>query len=132
MKKQYNCEKCQMLSSTGGKFRRHVKLVHNEVIPLPCDLCNETFLNKKLLTLHTRSFHKTITCSICKLNFVSKYVLRNHIDVVHEKIKPFKCDSCNQTFALSGNLSAHKMSVHEKIKNLKCGHCDARFSFKIL
>ncbi len=41
-----------------------------------------------------------------------------HIESVHEKIKPFKCKVCENSFTRNSGLRSHIKNVHEKIVKL--------------
>ena len=62
-------------------------------------------------------------CTICDFVTANNYNLKNHIETVHEGIKPFKCKICDYKTAHKPSLKVHTESVHEGIKpyhTLKC------------
>ena len=72
-------------------------------------------------------------CPRCQKEYVTKTVLRKHIEDVHEK-KRYKCDQCEKDFASRGALHEHKLTKHEgkKIKRKRnkkqCPHCNKYFN----
>lgn len=78
--------------------------------------------------IQRRSGGERFTCSTCSTNFKRKYDLVQHINAVHEKLKPHLCTVCNQAFAHKGTLSKHIRTVHMREKPFICEHCDQRFS----
>ncbi len=72
-------------------------------------------------------------CKICGKSYLAKAYLRDHVKIVHMKIKDFKCDECNKTFGYSKDLKSHKLNIcgREKqgvIKSLDCTICDKQFT----
>ena len=58
---------------------------------------------------------------------IKKGYLKIHIQVVHEKRKPFKCTQCDSCFGIRKSLKKHVLAVHDKVKPHKCPLCDSRF-----
>ena len=52
--------------------------------------------------------------------------LKQHVNSVHDKLKPFNCSICSQQFSQKGHLNVHVKKVHEKLKQ-GCPHCDKSF-----
>jgi KRAB domain-containing zinc finger protein len=52
------------------------------------------------------------------------------MQLVHDKIKPYKCDICPWAFGLLSGLNKHKRYVHEKEKNFECPHCKRKIARK--
>ena len=49
-----------------------------------------------------------------------------HIQVVHEKQKPFECDECKKLFTRQDTLRQHKL-IHEGKFDLQCEICSKQF-----
>ena len=67
-------------------------------------------------------------CEICKMCLSSKNSLKQHINGVHLKIKPFQCKLCKKYFSEKQHLKRHNNGVHLKLKNFQCKRCKKYFS----
>lgn len=47
------------------------------------------------------------TCEICGRTFGSNRMLRNHINTVHNKVRPYMCSECGHTAANRSSLKMH-------------------------
>ena len=85
-----------------------------------------------------KEMRKRHGCEYCKSTFCTKTVLRNHINSVHLKIKPYKCENCEKYFAKKYQLTRHDKALHQKLKpshkeipeRWLCDLCDSSFSMK--
>jgi uncharacterized C2H2 Zn-finger protein len=66
-------------------------------------------------------------CKLCPIAVTSESILKEHIKVVHDKIRDYECDVCHAKFGQKHNMIEHKRNVHEKIKDFKCKECGAMF-----
>ena len=73
------------------------------------------------------SAHK-IKCEICD-KVMRKKTIRNHINAVHLKLKPYQCDKCPAKFANKGSLNVHKV-IHSDERDFKCKTCNKLFKTK--
>ena len=67
-------------------------------------------------------------CTICKKVFKRPYLLKKHVESVHEGIRPFKCESCDAKFSYERDKKNHISSVHKGEKPFNCGFCDKNFA----
>ena len=93
-----------------------------------CEQCGKTFTRNDTLHKHRAYVHKMrerkFKCNQCGHSSDSKYNLKAHIDVVHDKIRNHVCEECGQSFSQKNNLKLHIQAVHEmKEKSLKCEQC---------
>ena len=81
-----------------------------------CGMCEDSFTLKVKLFQHKINVHanelntkskqhiqeilKNLNCDSCGKYFPKKSMLKNHIDSVHLKLKPYKCEDCDKTFSL--------------------------------
>lgn len=105
-----------------------------------CDMCDKTFTrlpdmnrHKSVIHLQQKSEHqKTVDvkvmaakakkssdtslfkCLQCEKQFSTRYNLKMHVQVLHDKVKDFKCLSCPKTFGLKVILDKHVQAVHLK------------------
>ena len=61
-------------------------------------------------------------CETCGSMFKGKRCLREHINIVHEGIRPFECEICDKKFSKRSNLSQHNDTHHNDNKNKVCDH----------
>jgi hypothetical protein len=55
-------------------------------------------------------------------------VIFEHIETVHESIKPFKSNIYNANFTAKQHMKSHIDLVHEGKKPFNCNICSAAFS----
>ena len=67
-----------------------------------------TFFEKLICVIISHQFMKPFKCNVCNACFSRKADVKNHIESVHERKKPFK-----ETFSQSHTLNEHIESVHE-------------------
>ena len=99
---------------------------------LECEVCSKKFLGKRSLRVHARCHLKgrpkcTHQCTDADCNFVTscKYLLTQHINGTHLKLRPFKCEVCGAAFKRKNHLQDHSKNVHsDDTKNFKCDKCD--------
>ena len=53
--------------------------------------------------------------------------MRNHINVIHKKIRAHVCPICQSAFGEAGTMRNHVTTVHEKIRAHKCPYCPSAF-----
>jgi len=70
------------------------------------------------------------SCAECAFTTWSRYHIKQHIDVVHRKIRNFQCSECGKTFGQKGHLQKHFAVVHEGAKNFVCSKCGRGFGRK--
>ncbi|GFO35214.1 Zinc finger protein [Plakobranchus ocellatus] len=66
-------------------------------------------------------------CSLCGKTVVSKAAITRHIQLTHEKKKPFECNICHRRFGYKNILLEHQ-NIHFGIKPYACTLCDKRFA----
>ena len=55
-------------------------------------------------------------------------IKKEHIRVIHEKLKKFQCEHCEKAFGQKSNLRNHVKNIHGG-KKMKCDFCD-KFLFQ--
>ena len=79
---------------------------------------------------------KSFKCSVCLLAFQSKSNLKQHIQGVHENVRPFicstynSCQMCSSAFAYKSTLQRHIKTVHEMNNNFVCQICSSAFGYR--
>ncbi|KAI3386223.1 hypothetical protein SNEBB_000630 [Seison nebaliae] len=98
-----------------------------------CRKCDkETFLTKQLLSNHINKVHE-LTMHECKncehFNyFLSGSQLNRHQRTVHAKHNSFICLTCGKTFNRKDHLVDHENTVHQRSKDIICKICFEKFT----
>ncbi len=131
------CKMCDKNFTQRCHLTRHMKLVHNDGGGFRCDFCNVDFNSSNEKRIHNRTAHNKrkafYKCPQCGKILKGKYVLKLHIQTVHDKIKKFKCQHCDRTFANSTGRACHVESIHGGgVRQFKCeaNGCSKAFKFK--
>lgn len=70
---------------------------------------------------------ENFVCSLCGKTVASKAAITRHIQLTHEKKKPFECNICHRRFGYKNILLEHQ-NIHFGIKPYSCNLCDKRFA----
>uniref|UniRef100_A0A1I7X3T4 Zinc finger protein n=1 Tax=Heterorhabditis bacteriophora TaxID=37862 RepID=A0A1I7X3T4_HETBA len=102
--KRFQCTKCHKIFKTLEKAQRHEERLHGEKVAPTVFVCPHPHCNKI---------------------YSAQSQLKEHVDVVHEQLRPFACDQCEMKFGRAGGLRRHVMMVHSQIRH-KCPYpnCD--------
>jgi KRAB domain-containing zinc finger protein len=91
----------------------HIKFVHENVKLFECNFCTKKFGHKQSLSNHIRSGHNSnVKCAICTKSLSSLKYLKQHLKIVHDKIKMFECNIFIKTFGYKHELLAHIRFAH--------------------
>ncbi|EFA06142.1 zinc finger protein 595 [Tribolium castaneum] len=123
----YSCDKCSYKSVSLAKLNNIHKLIHGDVRAYVCNVCKKAFKNSKQLgnhkITHKKEFERLkFTCEICSKSFSDKRQLKIHMNVVHEKIKPFLCNYCGYKGSSRSSLKMH-IRQHTGEKPFTCDSC---------
>ena len=93
-----------------------------------CSECSKQFISKQSLMSHMRVHigGQPFACIYCGKGFNHNSHLKTHMRV-HTGEKPFGCDVCGKRFSERGSLSSH-MRVHTGEKPFGCDVCGKTFS----
>ena len=83
-----------------------------------------SFIFKTDTSLEETQEKALFQCTLCKYKTTQQGHLRNHVKMVHERIKD-KCEKCEKEFADRSNLKKHMRVAHEKVR-YKCNQCGRR------
>ena len=124
-----NGEVCGKTFSKPCHLRAHM-MIHEDLRPFGCSLCNQAFRQNSALNQHIRSVHegeRTFKCKMCEKTFFDKSKMICHMESVHEGKKAFKCGICDYSCYQNSYLKKHFESVHEGKKRFKCEMCGKSF-----
>lgn len=100
-----------------------------------CKICEKQFDSRKRYYNHTATAHREkFLCDQCDQQFVFKYQLKKHIEVVHMDIpkakinrpKKFQCDVCSMQFTELRILNEHS-NIHSDFRPFVCEFCSEAF-----
>ncbi|KAH8400460.1 hypothetical protein KR222_000454 [Zaprionus bogoriensis] len=95
-----------------------------QLVMLPCGICDDQFLNTLELRLHRNRQHKHLAeidlkCRLCDAQFQQFRQLRSHLVEQHDQatVSPFshrrlECRECKRTFTRRDHLARHMHTVH--------------------
>ena len=83
-----------------------------------CKKCCKTFTVNKS-THAVQLTDGDLQCPQCHKILSTYALLKSHITVVHEGLRPFFCRHCNKPFSRKSNLKRHLETVHEENKGGK-------------
>ena len=133
-KKGITCEHCGMKFTLRNTLVKH-KVDYHTLYPRKCDQCTSTLMTAKEffehLQQHGKNFlGKTAPCEICGKMLKNKYVLKAHVEAVHEKKTKsgqFSCDECGKILGTKASLEYHRKSAHLQEYPYRCEVCGKGF-----
>ncbi|XP_059094302.1 zinc finger protein 182-like [Tigriopus californicus] len=91
----------------------------NSVRLHPCGQCNKAFKRKNRLRehhhrVHLQDNHNKTNCPFpgCSSLFTSKWLLKQHVSVVHWKEKTHSCPECDKKFGYAHHVVVHMKQIH--------------------
>ncbi|XP_054159562.1 zinc finger protein 62-like [Oppia nitens] len=133
---------CQFISEDKYIFyehyRQHVLTVPTKddtYRPYRCDECGSTFVMVATLKQHQKKVHpdQLLMCPYdgCTVTVKSAYNLKQHINNIHLKLKPYPCDwpGCEYSAFTPSNLKSHKLK-HSQLKHRRCDWPACEFTCK--
>jgi len=119
-------------------LRQHQKY-HMKLKTAQCARCFKKFPHDATLLLHlqlhenqqqTDKKRQTLfICQTCGARLGSRNNLKNHIEEVHDKVRPFKCQVCDKEFFAKAKLKRHE-TTHEKVRPHICELCGKAFKLR--
>ena len=88
---------------------------------------NEHTEKKHMVNFHGEDINKVHKCETCDKIFKQKCHLLLHVEVAHEKKRPFQCPNCDKRYSTKALMKAHNNTIHEKLYIVRCEVCDKGF-----
>lgn len=121
--KPFKCphEGCEQSFINKQLLTRHSRF-HGVDIPVYiCKICNKEVASKYHLKTHMKLHRDTVDCQLCKMEFDSKEALKDHYQTAH---MPFPCTYCDKSFTLPRYLKMHeKLHNPTDVKPHRCDFC---------
>ncbi|XP_011695217.1 PREDICTED: PR domain zinc finger protein 5-like isoform X2 [Wasmannia auropunctata] len=130
----FTCKICKVYkSATIVKLLTHMR-VHSDSRDYKCPDCEKCFKQASQLrnhrimhldrkTLEATRWYTSKKCEICGKTYANSKCLKNHIQAVHSKLRPYVCNVCGHASARRAMLQMH-LRQHTGDKPFSCEICD--------
>ncbi|XP_024876561.1 gastrula zinc finger protein xFG20-1-like isoform X2 [Temnothorax curvispinosus] len=130
--RDYKCSDCNKCFKQASQLRNH-RVMHLDRKTLEvtrwytskkCDMCGKTYANSKCLKNHIQAVHSKLrpyVCNVCGHASARKAMLQMHLRQ-HTGDKPFSCEICEYKTGDHNTLRRHVMQ-HTGFRPYKCPHC---------
>ncbi|XP_012531913.1 zinc finger protein 556 isoform X2 [Monomorium pharaonis] len=131
--RDYKCPECDKCFKQASQLRNH-RIMHLDRKTLvegtrwytskKCDMCGKTYANSKCLKNHIQAVHSKLrpyVCNVCGHASARKAMLQMHLRQ-HTGDKPFSCEICEYKTGDHNTLRRHVMQ-HTGFRPYKCPHC---------
>lgn len=126
--KALTCEECGKKFTLPNSLNKH-RLNYHTSFPKTCDDCGQFCPTKQEFVVHLANVHgqgvqeNNVPCEICGKLVKNKYVLKQHVKLVHErKGGEFPCDQCGKIMKSKASLEYHS-KVHTGDYAFRCDEC---------
>ena len=110
-KKVFECQICNTCQKSKFSLEKHMVNEHNQsFLSYTCDICGLKIISVHNLNRHKKYVHSTddFPCPICQKRFKNACYLKDHVRLVHEKIKKYECSTCGSKFSERRYLRKHE------------------------
>ncbi|CRK86775.1 CLUMA_CG000607, isoform A [Clunio marinus] len=132
------CEACGKIFKEGRKMRVHYKRVHLKYRPYHCDICGQSFFERKSINNHmgvhiSKEYRtKDHQCEFCSKGFYDRRSVMSHIMKCHGETGEFPCSICSKIFPTHYKKRYHERTIHankshRKHKEFVCESCGKVF-----
>lgn len=131
-KKSLLCDDCGLKFTLKNTLVKH-RIDYHSLYPKKCEQCPKVLMTAKDFFEHLQShgkdfIGKTAPCEICGKLLKNKYILKAHVESVHEKKSgEFACDECGKVLSTKASLEYHRKSVHTQEYPYTCEICGKGF-----
>lgn len=125
--KHYKCtfENCNQSFINKQLLTRHTRFHGVEIPVYNCRICNKEVASKYHLKTHEKIHDSLVECQLCKLGFEGKEDLKTHYQDFHE---PFPCSMCDKIFVLPRYLKMHEKLHNPGDRPHSCLYCVKSFT----
>lgn len=127
-KKMIACKDCQIKFYSEASLNMHIERKHKFL----CQICNQRFVNRKMLLEHLKFGHKIerpqivrtqpgYKCHVCNDILNSNKELLFHVKI-HYNPKHLRCDMCSTTFLTYDGFIKH-MERYSRLQMFSCKIC---------
>lgn len=105
--KPYKCtfEDCGMSFINKQLLTRHSRFHGVEIPVYTCKMCNKEVASKYHLKSHMKTHNDQVECQLCKSIFETRDELKDHYQAKHV---PYPCSQCDKMFTLPRYLKMHE------------------------
>lgn len=126
--KPYKCtyEDCGMSFINKQLLTRHSRFHGVEIPVYTCKMCNKEVASKYHLKSHMKTHNDQVECQLCKNVFDTRDELKDHYQAKHV---PYPCSQCDKMFTLPRYLKMHEKLHNPLEKGFQCEFCMATKAF---
>ncbi|KAF7658202.1 hypothetical protein LDENG_00015970 [Lucifuga dentata] len=127
----FRCSQCDRTFQHSWDLVKHESKHHGAAVSFSCQLCRNSFVNLRALTIHHKKCHSQESqlpqiCSICSQSFPTSSELLEHRKS-HGSSQSYICQQCGEGFDTLLARSQHRQ-VHRVKRQFKCPQCDKMFT----
>lgn len=133
----FKCKFCPYIASSESQkkcvmnMKRHINIMHDEIINYKCDSCSYWARDKYRLKNHVSAVHlriKNSICDFCSFSAFSRFEIDKHVMATHDIVKHLKCEFCTYSSCHIGTLKKHaarrhKENMHKNATTYVCEQC---------
>lgn len=123
------CYVCRIEAKDVKALIRHIRRNHSR---FSCTHCNDTFVSRNELQLHTINVHrigdvKPFKCELCNRQYLNAKVYEKHVHSHATMVDSHPCSSCPKVYPSLGKLNDHCRRVHLGVRKHQCAICGQLF-----
>ena len=131
---EVECDPIKVEEEENREDDKHAGKDSNDVVismtTVKCQTCAKEYCSRSYLRQHVEAVHlklRPFQCLTCGHGFAEKKKLKRHVDAVHKKLKPFGCTVCGKYFAQRRDMKRHAENVHQNLRGSSASHLRVEF-----